>query len=100
TFPDNINLATITPQAVDQVLSDRSAVLQLVECFEHESKCVQRGALSFVRQVRRLGPGGRCVRCTSREQNHIRAVMRRTVAGMQRHHPAQWRRLVPYIRNI
>ncbi|XP_018011287.1 uncharacterized protein LOC108668557 [Hyalella azteca] len=99
-FPEDVDLATITPQTVDMVLADRAAVLQLVECFENEARCRSRGALSFARQVHRLGKSGRCHRCSPRQQQHISVIMRRTISGMQSKHPAEWRRIVPFIRNL
>ncbi|XP_018017633.1 uncharacterized protein LOC108674213 [Hyalella azteca] len=99
-FSDDVDLTTVTTQEVDAVLANKAAVLQLVECFLYETLCRSRGALSFVRQVKRLGPRGRCYRCSARQQGHLDIVTRHTIFAMQRYHPVEYSRILPYIRHI
>ncbi|KAF2368564.1 Insect odorant-binding protein A10/Ejaculatory bulb-specific protein 3 [Trinorchestia longiramus] len=93
----NLTLSKISQKDLDAFLGSKEAVTELVNCFESLRRCRARAGVSLVRDVRSLGKGGSCSNCSEAERKHTRTLVGNAIAGLQQHHPQEWKRLLPEI---
>jgi len=97
---EDITLADITDQQLNQFMAKKSAVKLLVNCFEPRAVCKFKTARALVSDVRKLGKGGVCGSdvCTNgQEKAKVERLVKRAIAIMQKRHKTEWRQLIPNI---
>jgi len=93
----NLTLSKISRKDLETFMKNKTAVDQLVICFERIRSCRARAGVSLVRDVRSLSRGATCTDCDEAEQKHTRDLVGRAISLMQQNHPVEWRRVLPEI---
>jgi len=96
----DITLADITDQQLNQFMARKAAVRLLVDCFKPRAVCKFKTARALVSDVRKLGKGGVCggdVCTNGQEKAKVERLVKRAIAIMQKRHVTEWKQLIPNI---
>lgn len=100
----DLTLSDIKKGQLTAFMKNPAAVRMLVVCFDpqlrRQGKCTKQSARSLVNDVRKLGTGGVCggAQCTNRqEKSKVEGLVKKAISLMQKHHPQQWRKVIPNI---